>query len=140
MPHCTRTKDDVAGRVADMFRLAERDYSLDLKRLELLTGMSYETLKSYRNGTAMPLHAYVQLARYIPDDLLTLCVAPAGKHVGSDEPDDGGAPDLARDSSEYGVTYLAAIDPDSEAGPQLSHRERAHLASIQGRMKARRVA
>lgn len=62
MPHCTRTKEDVAGRVADMFRIAEARDDLDLQHICLLSGMTYETLLSYRNGTAMPLHAFVQIA------------------------------------------------------------------------------
>lgn len=140
MPHCTRTKEDVAGRVADMFRIAQRDYDLDLKRLELLSGLDYSSLKNYRNGAAMPLHAYVQLAKYIPDELLTLCINGAGKHVGTDEPDEGGPHELARDSGEYNVEYLNATDPRSEAGPVISPRERARLCDIQRRMKVRKVA
>lgn len=140
MPHCTRTKEDVAGRVADMFRIAESRDDLDLKRLSLLSGLDYGSLNNYRNGTAIPLHAFVQLAPHIPDDLLSMCVKPAGKIIVPEEAPDGGAHDLAKDSGDYQVTYLSAIDPESEAGAALSHRERAQLQAIQGRMKSRKVA
>ena len=140
MPHCTRTKEDVAGRVEDMFRLAERDYYLDLKRLALLTGLDYSSLNNYRKGAAIPLHAFVQLAPHMPDELLSLCIGGVGKHIGTDEPDDGGAHDLARDSSEYNVEYINATDPRSDGGPKITPRERAKLGDIHRRMRARRVA
>lgn len=140
MPHCTRTKEDVASRVADMFRLAERDYGLDLKRLELLTRLDYSSPKNYRSGTAIPLHAYVQLAPHMPDELLSLCINGAGKHVGTDEPDDGGAHELARDSSEYNVEYLNATDPRGDGGVTITPRERGRLTDIHRRMRVRKVA
>lgn len=140
MPHCNRTKQDVAGRVADMFRLAERDYDLTIKRIALLSGMSVETLNEYRKGAAIPLHAFVQIAPHIPDELLSLCVETAGKSVLSNETPDGGAHDLARDSGHYNVEYLNATDPSSEAGPAIGPRERARLSEIHNRMKVRKVA
>ncbi|WP_395393106.1 hypothetical protein WBP07_18075 [Novosphingobium sp. BL-8A] len=123
-----------------MFRLAERDYGLDLKRLELLTRLDYSSLKNYRNGTAIPLHAFVQLAPHMPDELLSLCVGGVGKHIGTDEPDDGGAHDLARDSSEYNVEYIRATDPRGDGGASITPRERARLTDIHRRMRVRKIA
>lgn len=123
-----------------MFRLAERDYGLDLKRLSLLTTLDYGSLNNYRNGAAIPLHAFVQLAPHMPDELLSLCIGGAKKHVGTDEPGDGGAHDLARDSSEYNVEYINATDPRGDGGPAITPRERGRLNDIHRRMRARKVA
>lgn len=140
MPHCTRTKQDVEGRVVDMFRLAERDYDLTIKRLVALTGMDAGSLNNYKNGAAIPLHAFVQLCRYIPDELTSLCLEPAEKHVGTDEPSDGGPHDLAEDSGEYSRAFAEATRPDSPGGPSIVHSERLRLAQIHRRMRTRRIA
>lgn len=129
MPHCTRTKEDVAGRVADMFRLAERDHDLTIKRLSLLSGMSAETLNTYRNGTAIPLHAFVQLARYIPDDLLTMCVEPAGKYVGS-ELGDGDLDTAGLEAGEAAHAVQRARHPASPGGVAIVPQERAEIIPI----------
>lgn len=129
MPHCTRTKEDVAGRVADMFRLAERDYDLTTKRLALLSGMSAETLNTYRNGTAIPLHAFVQLARYIPDDLLTMCVEPAGKFIAS-ENGEGDLDTAGLDAAEVANKVQRARSPASPGGIAIVPQERAEIIPL----------
>jgi len=87
-----------------MFRLAERDYGLDLNCLALLSRESYETLKSYRNG--------------------------AGKHIGTDEPDDGTLDALGREGAHF-----LAEKADAEADGQVTHIERDKL-----KHRARRIA
>lgn len=134
------TKQDVASRVADMFRIAEARDDMTLKRLEALSGVPYESLNGYRRGASMPLHVFVAISQHIADDLLSLCVEPANKGVVTNDIPDGGPHELARDASEYNVTYLDSINPTSEAGQSLSPRERARLEAIRRRMAARRVA
>jgi hypothetical protein len=122
MPHCTRTKQDVAQAQADMFRSAEFSHNLPLKRIATLSGMSVETLNEYRKGAAMPLHAFVQIAPYIPDELLSLCLAQAGKHVGSDEGDDGDLDALTVEASGLVNEVLEAKRDGS-----VTHIERARI-------------
>lgn len=130
MPHCTRTKEDVAGRVADMFRLAERDYDLTIKRLSLLSGMSPDTLNTYRNGTAIPLHAFVQLAPHIPDDLLTMCVEPAGKLIVSDEAGEDDLDTAGLDAGEAAHAVQKARHPNSPGGIAIVPQERAEIIPL----------
>jgi hypothetical protein len=130
MPHCPRTKQDVEGRVADMFRLAERDYDLDIPRLALLTGLDRGSLNNYRNGTAIPLHAFVQLARHIPDELLSLCLAPADKCVLPIMPDDADLDKLTAEAVDFAADKLRR-----EADGVVCHIDRKALAE-----RARRLA
>lgn len=134
------TKEDVASAVADMFRIAEDRDGMSLKRLSLLSKVPYESLNSYRNGTAMPLHVYVAIASFLADDLLSLCIERADKHIASNEPEDGGAHDLATDSGEYSQKFAEALHPESPGGASITHIERAELNAIHRRMKARRIA
>lgn len=129
MPHCSRTKEDVAGRVADMFRLAERDYDLTIKRLSLLTEMSPDTLNTYRNGTAIPLHAFVQLARYIPDELLTMCVEPAGKFIASED-GEGDLDTAGLDAGDAAHAVQRARHPASPGGVAIVPQERAEIIPL----------
>jgi hypothetical protein len=142
MPHCTRTKEDVAGRVADMFRLAERDHGLTLKRLSLLSSMSYDTLNEYRKGAAIPLHAFVQIAPHMPDELLTLCLEPADKAVVSGGITDGALDELAEEAADYLAEYTHARSPSSPGGAQIIPMERAKLSEKARKVgaKARRAA
>ncbi len=140
MPHRTAADHDVIARQEAMLRLAERDHDLTINRLEAETGIPAVTLRTYKRDTMMPLAAFVKLCGVIPDSLTSLVLEPAGKRVETEHAPDGDAHALARDGSEYNVEYLRATDPTSEAGPSLSPRERARLADIHRRMKARKVA
>lgn len=123
-----------------MLRLAERDYDLSVKTLNAETGIPIPTLNSWKRDTMMPLGGFVALCRVIPDDLTSLLLEPAEKHVGTNETPDGDAHALARDGGDYNVAYLNATDPASENGAEISPRERAGLHDIHRRMKARKVA
>lgn len=123
-----------------MLRLAERDYDLSIRTLNAETGIPIPTLNSWKRDVMMPLGGFVALCRVIPDDLTSLMLEPADKHVGSNEAPDGDAHALARDGGDYNVAYLNATDPASESGIDISPRERAYLNDIHRRMKARKVA
>jgi hypothetical protein len=126
---------DIISRQERMLRLAERDYDLTPPVLAAETGIPKETLLSWKRGVAMPAWALVLLCRVIPDELTTLMFEPVAKHVGTDDIGDGDLDRLARESAGYNVEYLDARQPDSDAGSDLSPRERANLKD-----RARRVA
>lgn len=127
--------EDIISRQERMLRLAERDCDLSAPVLEAETGIPKDTILSWRRGVAMPAWALVALSKVIPDDLTTLMFEPIDKHVGTDEGGEGDLDSLAREAAGYNVEYLDARNPGSEAGPELSPRERANL-----RDKARRIA
>jgi hypothetical protein len=143
MPHCARTKADVANRVADMFRLAERDHGLTVKRLALLSGMSYDTLQNYRNDAAIPLHAFIQIMPHIPDELLSMVTEIGGKDVVSPGNDtDSTLDDLAEEAAEFVAEYTRARSPNGPGGATIVPIERAKLGEQARRVgaKARKVS
>lgn len=128
---------DIVSRQERMFRLARRDHGLTDKILNLETGIPIPTLVSYRRGAAMPVHALVKLARIIPDELTSLLVEPAGKIIGTAEPDDGDLDALGCEAAGFTAEYVEA-KRDGKVTPI----ERANLADRARRIsaKARAVA
>src|SRR3546814_19892255 len=55
-----------------MFDLAKRKHGITRKVLTLETGIAISTLRSYEEGTSMPVSALVKMARVIPNELLSL--------------------------------------------------------------------
>lgn len=127
---------------ADMFRLARRDYALTFKRLSLLSGIPSGTLESWAKGTAMPVYGLVRLLPHIPDDISSLLVEPAGKHIGTDEEAPNAVHDLHNDSAEFCLEATKATHPASPGGVNIVPSERSKLRDISRRMapKARAVA
>ena len=113
-----------------MFRLAERDHHITRKRLQLETGIPYNTLKSYATGTEMPMSAFVKLAAVIPNELVSLLLEPAGKHLADDEADHGSLHELAREVGHFSAEYIDAVSDGS-----VTHIEKARLKD-----RARRLA
>jgi len=120
----------VLGLQADMFRLAKRDHALTYKRLSLLSGIPDTTIETWAKGTAMPVHALVRLAPHIPDELTSLLMEPAGKHIGTDEQDDGNLDALGREAAGFVAEKL-----EREADGKVCHIDQAALKS-----RARRIA
>lgn len=102
-----------------MLRLAERDHGLTANRLEAETGIPAVTLRTYRRDTMMPLAAFVKLCRVIPDDLTSLVMEQAGKHVGTDEHGDGDVDQLGKETASYAAEWAAA-----KADNVIDHRDR----------------
>lgn len=127
---------------ADMFRLAKRDYALTFKRLSLLSGVPDATIESWSKGVAMPVYGLVKLAPHIPDELTSLLMEPADKHIGSNEPSSNCLHDLNEVASAYTHEMARATHPDSPGGVHVVPSERGRLRDISRRMapKARAVA
>ena len=69
----------------DIFRLAKRDYGLDLTEISGKANIPYANIKYYAGGHgAMPIVALLKLVGVIPDELLSRLLAPVGKIVVSE--------------------------------------------------------
>lgn len=112
-----------------MFRLAERDHDLPLRTLAAESGIPLRTLQNWKGGAVMPAWALGALGQAgVPDYLTSLVLNPFEKHVGTNGAEEGSFHQAAREASGYQDEYLEATSPDSEAGPDLSPREKARLA------------
>lgn len=130
--------DDILSRQATMLRLAERDCDLTLKRLEVETGIPKETLATYKRGVAMPAWVMVALCAIIPDELTSLMMEPAGKHIGTDESEPGDLDALGREAAEFTSQFVRA----KASGDNVSPIAMAGLRDMARRLapKARAVA
>jgi hypothetical protein len=118
-----------------MFRLAERDYGLTLRAISSETGIALTTLKGYANGNPfarakMDVINFVRLCRVLPDDLTSMCLEPANKHVGIDEEGEGDFDVLGREAAGFVAEKL-----DADADGVITHIEKKRLKD-----RARRIA
>lgn len=121
-----------------VFRLASDNYGLTRKVIEAETGIPASTVKCYAEGrSVMSLSAFVALLRVLPDELSSLFTEPAGKHIGTDETDDGDLDALGREAASFTSDYVVA-----KSDGVVTHIERAKLKAGARRLapKARAVA
>src|SRR3546814_3254564 len=95
-----------------MVDLAKRKHGITRKVLNLETGISISTLRSYEEGTSMPVSALVKMARVIPNVFLSLMLDVGGKVIADAEPDDTDLDDLARAAVDVLQKYVDARHPD----------------------------
>lgn len=129
------TEQETKAAQAEMFRLAERDYGLTLTTIEKEAGFEPGKLKPYNHSNIfarakMPLWIFVRLCRVLPDDVLSLCVQPAGKCILPLLPDDSDLDKLTAEAVEFAADKLRR-----EADGVVCHIDRAALAE-----RARRLA
>jgi predicted transcriptional regulator len=131
MSNLDREQRDVVDRQERVLRLAERDHGLSISVLSAEAGLSESSLRSYKTGTAMPLHNAVKLASVLPDHLVSLWFEPAGKVVidrASDE--DALLDQLLLESTGYSAEHV-----ERRADGVICPRDKEAL-----RDRARRVA
>lgn len=119
---CEITQAVEAGQLA-MFRLAERDHGLSLKILALESGIPHGTLRSYAQGTTMPVPALVKLSKVIPNELTSLMLDPGGKAITDAETDETDIDDLARAAVDILQRYVSARHPEGPGGIRIVHSE-----------------
>lgn len=116
----------------ELFRLAERECGLSIPILAKRSPIPLGTLKGWRDGAAMPAWAVGALGTAgVPDHLLSLLLAPFGRHVGTDEAGDGDLDALGREAAHYVGDKL-----DAEADGKVTHIERAKLRQSAAKIAA----
>lgn len=133
---------DILARQERMLRLAERDYDLTPAVLEAETGIPAGTLRTYRRDTMMPMAAFVRLCRVIPDELTTLMVEPADKHIGTDPEGDPDLDTVAVEAGELVNLHSRARHPKSPGGVTIVPQEAILIQAQAARVavSARRAA
>lgn len=107
----------------EMFRLAEKECGLSIAVIAQRSPLKVSTLKGWREGAAMPAWGLGALGTAgVPDHLLSLVLESFGKHVGTDEADDGDLDALGRESAHY-----LAEKADAEADGVVTPMERGRL-------------
>lgn len=125
-------------RQADLFRLADARHGLSRATLATLTGIAPSTLKGWANGAAMPAWALGALGEAgVPDELLTMVLAPFRRNVGTDEGERNALRELAVESAGFASKYLHAnedgkITPTEEA-ELLEAADRLHAVTRRAR-------
>jgi hypothetical protein len=119
------------SRQIDVFRIANRDHDLSIKRLALLASIPKTTLGTWARGeAAMPAWALFELAEHIPDDITSILCEGSKKYIGSTDRGDSDLTALAREAAGFTSDLL-----DAEADGRLSPQEKGKLKE-----RARRVA
>lgn len=114
-----------------MLRMAERDHALTPTAIELETGISKSTVKAWKAGTsAISGPLLVELAKCMPNHLMSLLFEPAGKSLIDTDEHDSDIDALAEEAA--GVVF--EISQARRRGP-IDHQARASIGD-----RARRVA
>jgi len=108
-----------------MFDLAYRRHGFSRKILNLETDIPLTTIKSYEEGTSMPVSALVKIARVkgFPNELLSLLLEPADKILADAEPDETDLDNLALAAVDVLQKYVAARHPESPGSIRIVHNE-----------------
>lgn len=124
-----------------MFRLAERDCGLSLKRISLDSGIPYDTVRSYaghKGHTAMmPLVALNKLVGVIPDALLSLLTEPVERHLAANGEDEGDHDTLAGNCIDFASAHAQARHPQSPGGVEIVDCEDNTLRAKRRQLRAR---
>lgn len=119
-----------------IFRIATNPlrYGLTLKAIEADSGIPYNTLRSYANGSSMmPVEALHRLCGVIPDELLSLLL-PGGRIIvqpGQDACHDS----FASKCIDFAAMHMSARHPDSPDGVEISPCEDSALSAERQKMK-----
>lgn len=114
----------------DLFRLAEKECGLSIAAIAARSPLHLGTLKGWRDGAAMPAWAIGALGTAgVPDHLLTMILAPFGRHVGTDESGDGDLDALGREAAHF-----VADELDAKADGKVTPIEKGKLKE-----RARRI-
>lgn len=138
MPDLSLPARDAVEAQREMFRLAKSEHGLSIAVLAKRSPLKATTMEGWANGVQMPAWALGALGEAgMPDDLLSLVLAPFSRHVGTDETGDGDLDALGCDAAGFVSEYVNA-----KADRKVTHIERARLQSHARRMlpKVRRVA
>lgn len=131
------TEQETKSAQVELFRLAEVEAGMSIKSLASETGIPARTLASYANSNpyaraAMPLWVFVSLCRALPDEISSVILASAGKHVGTNITSDGDIDELAVEAS--GLTHEIL---EAKRDGKVTHIERAKIGARGRKVAAR---
>jgi hypothetical protein len=141
MPANRNIVDQMKDRQRAMFRVAldPLRYGLTLKRIEIESGLNYDSIRNYAAGeTIMPITALDCLVGVIPGELLSLLM-PQGWAI-VQVPEQIDHDELAGLFCDYLQAKEAAHHPQSEAGRDIGPNENASLNSKVVQLPLGRVA
>lgn len=123
-------RDSVAAQ-SELFRLAAKEVGLTITAIAARSPLKVSTLKGWRDGAAMPAWAIGALGDAgVPDHLLSLVLAPFGKHVGTDEDGEGDLDTAGLDAGEVQHAVARARSPSSPGGIAIVPQERAQIIPL----------
>lgn len=118
-------RNSVAAQ-AELFRRAALEEALPLRAIEVQSGISYSTLKGWRDGAAMPAWALGALGDAgVPDHLLSLVTAPWKRAIYTEEEGEGDLDTAAIAASDFSSEVQRARHPQSPGGVQIIPQEKA---------------
>jgi hypothetical protein len=124
----------------EMFRLAQKECGLSMRAISEISGISFSTLKGWRDGSAMPAWAIGELGEAgVPDHLLSMVTAPWRRSVLTDEETDADLDDAAEAADEFATSVRRARSPKSPGGTAIVPQERAEIIPIGRRARAKLV-
>lgn len=108
-----------------MFDLAYRRHGYSRKIIHLETDIPLSTIKSYEEGTTMPIDAVVKVAaiKGFPNELVSLLFMPADKMIGDSDPEETDIDDAALAAIDLLQRYVKARHADSPGGIRIVHNE-----------------
>jgi hypothetical protein len=117
-----------------MFDRADHEHGLSLRALAARSPVPFSTLKGWRDGAAMPACAIGALGDAgVPDELLSLVLAPFGRFVVTDTDDDGDLDTAAQDATAFAGEVLKARGPNSPGGLAIVPQERSAIEPLRRR-------
>ncbi len=122
-----------------MLDLAYRKHGFTRKILASHMEVSPSTVRSWEEGTSMPVHAFVKLARVpkFPNELLSLMVEPADRVIADAEEDEADIDDMVLAAAKVIELYVKGRHPDSDGGIRLVHTEKGEIKDAAKGLKAR---
>lgn len=118
-------RDSVAAQ-RELFRRAEAEEGLSIAVIAKRSPLPLSTMKSWRDGAAMPAWALGALsAAGVPDHLLSLILEPFACFVVSETDGEGDLDTAANDALDFASAVTRAHHPDSPGGLTIVPQEKA---------------
>jgi len=118
-------RDSIAAQ-RELFRRAEAEEGLSIAVIAKRAPLSPNTMRGWRDGSAMPAWAIGALKQAgVPDHLLSLILEPFACFVVSDEDGEGDLDTAANDALEFATEVNKAHHPNSPGGLAIVPQEKA---------------
>jgi hypothetical protein len=128
-------KARVLERQQKMFARAPK-YGWPLSTIAKQSGFHPNTVSGWANGgSSMDMWAFARLCLFLPDELTSVMLEPAGKSVVSQDLEPMCLDELAATALEFVASHARARHPDSPGGIRIVHSEEADLREKAGKLR-----